>query len=82
MQQYNKDHEAINKAAWEEREVVRRAKLKRPPKKPRQWKYTEANGAMVRKATKGGIDWIRYRFEVLEKKFIPFLRSLGPRYIA
>jgi hypothetical protein len=37
---------------------------------------------MVRKATGGGIDWIRYRFEILEAKFMPFMRQLGPQFTA
>lgn len=82
IQQYNEQHEAIHRAAWEEQEVVRRAQLKRPPKEPRVWRHTEETGAMVRKATGDGIDWIRYRFEILEAKFIPFAQRLGSGFIA
>ena len=82
IRRYNEEHEAAHKAAWEEKEVIRRSQLKRPPKEPRVWKHTEETGAMVRKATKGGIDWIRYRFEVLEGKFMPFVRQLGPEFFA
>jgi hypothetical protein len=37
---------------------------------------------MVRNTTKGGIDWVRYRFKVLKSRFIPFMRKLGPGHIA
>jgi len=82
IRQYNEDHEAAHKAAWEAEETIRRAQLKRPPRVPRTWKHTEQTGAMVRKATGGGIDWVRYRFEILEAKFMPFMSTLGQSFIA
>jgi hypothetical protein len=82
IQQYNQQHEATDRAIWEEQEVIRRSKLKRPPKVPRAWRYDDETGTMVRKVTGGGIDWIRYCFEILEARYMPFMRILGPQFIA
>jgi len=82
IQEYNRQHEATDRAILEEQEVIRRARLKRPPKQPRTWKYTKETGAMTRDGKGGEIDWIRYRFEILEPRFMPFVRKLGPQFIA
>ena len=37
---------------------------------------------MERGSKRGGIDWIRYQNEVLKRLFIPFMKKLGPRYLA
>lgn len=44
-----------------------------PGKKP-VWRWTEKNGNLVRNASRGGIDWYRYKTEILEPKLLPFAR--------
>jgi len=82
MGKYNKSHEADDRAKWEAEEVIRRSTLKRPPKKMREWKYTAERGAMTRDRKKGGIDWMRYQYETLRPRFLPFMRQLGPDFVA
>jgi len=82
IDRYNRAHEAKDKEKWIASEYVRRSKLKRPPKKMREWKYTAKTGAMERGNKKGGIDWIRYQYEILRPRFLPFMKKLGPDFIA
>src|SRR5436190_5994229 len=79
---HEEQSEEEDKAKWIEAEHIRRAGLKRPPKKMKEWKYTASTGAMERGSKRGGIVFIRYQHEVLQPLFIPFMRALGPGYIA
>lgn len=74
VDKYNKEHEPIDRENWELAEGMDRLRLDRnkPGKKPR-WRYTAARGKMERKAKAGGIDWMRYQYEVLRPKFVPFI---------
>jgi transposase len=56
----------------------------RRPGRKAVWKHTEANGAKVRKAQRGGIDWYRYQNECLVPHFAPYAercRKDNPRTI-
>jgi hypothetical protein len=47
---------------WELSTRVRRMNLqRRPPGKKPQWRFTKANGKLVREGKAGGNDWYRYR---------------------
>ena len=92
IQDWNEEHEEEHKVQWEEETQARREtalqaiQLATPGRKKLkgkvpQWKHTEKTGAMTRKG-KGGIDWIRYRYELLEPVFLPYMRSLGPGFVA
>ncbi|KJZ76058.1 hypothetical protein HIM_04514 [Hirsutella minnesotensis 3608] len=73
---WNKENEARLKQEWEITNDMRRINLRRkPPGKKPEWKFTKANGRWERK-TKGGIDSLRYKHEVLLPLFFPFLESL------
>ena len=57
---------------------MRRMNLTCPEKSPGQsptWKFTEENGAVVRKKGKRGIDWWRYQQVILKPKLIPFAQE-------
>lgn len=68
--------EEKNKAAWELETRMRRINLTQnhSGRKP-VWKYTKANGAIVRDKGKGRIDWYRYQKEILIPKLMPFARE-------
>jgi hypothetical protein len=40
--------------------------------RPAQWRFTKANGKLVREAKRGGIDWFRYLNHVVCQKIFPF----------
>lgn len=63
------------RAEWELVNGMRRLRATRntPGKKP-TWKWTEKNGKLVRNSSKGGINWYRYKREILESKLLPFAR--------
>lgn len=83
MDDYNVAHEAEDRAVWEIETRMRRTRIDRQPVgRTPQWKYTKATGKMVREGKSGGIDWMRYQMEVLEPKFVPFLKSLPAGHIA
>lgn len=50
---------------------VRRIGLRRsPPGKKPQWRFTKANGKLIRDSKAGGIDWYRYiQFILFEKLY-------------
>ena len=72
----NKEREPEAKAAWELSTNLRRVRLDRPGKTPRikpKWKFTKERGLLERDPKgKGGIDWWRYRMNILLPKLIPF----------
>lgn len=67
--------EAECKAAWEIETAMRRLRITRniSRKKP-TWRWNEQTGKLVRKATRGGIDWYRYYKVILQKKLLPFAK--------
>ena len=77
ISEYNAAHEAIDRATWESEERLTPS----GKKSKKKWKYTAKTGKMEVKG-KGGINWIRYQHEVLVPKFLPFVRKLGPGFIA
>ena len=72
----NKQREPEARAAWEIETSLRRIRLNRPGKTPGiqpQWKYTKGRGFLARDPQgKGGIDWWRYRVNILLPKLVPF----------
>ena len=57
---------------------MRRMNLTCPEKSPEQspiWKFTEKNGAVVRKKSKGDIDWWWYQQIILRPKLISFAKK-------
>lgn len=72
----NGEKEAEAKEQWELETAFRRINLSRKPggKKP-TWKFTKANGALVRTAAKGGIDFWRYQKIILNGKLLPFAKQ-------
>ncbi len=55
-------------------ECLRIANQNIPGRKP-QWVFSEKTGKYVRSATRGGIDWWRYRTIVLEPLLLPFAKE-------
>lgn len=78
IQKLNGEREPELKAQWELDVGFRRGlDLKRPGKVPgRQpvWKFDKAHGKLER-SKKGGIDWWRYRNDILLPKLIPFCQK-------
>ncbi|KJZ69977.1 hypothetical protein HIM_10622 [Hirsutella minnesotensis 3608] len=76
VKRWNKEQEPRLKAEWELTNGVRRICLNRqvPGKKP-VWRFTKKTGKWLR-SSKGGIDAIRYRYEVLLPLYFPFLEGL------
>src|SRR5262249_49084592 len=77
---YIDDWNSKNKARlhleWELEKGLSRLGLKNKPGKKPAWRFDKAHGKMVREGRAGGIDWIRYRHEVLIPHYWPFLDSL------
>jgi transposase len=63
------------KLNWELEIGMRRVRITRniPGKKP-VWKWTKANGKLVRSSSRG-IDWYRYQKIILHEKLLPFARE-------
>jgi transposase len=76
VKRWNQEQEPLLKTEWELVNGVRRIRLNRqiPGKKP-AWRFTKKTGKWVR-SSKGGIDAIRYRHEVLLPLYFPFLEGL------
>ena len=71
----NKEREPELKATWELKTHMARIRLRaRVPGRKPQWKFDKAHGLLERDTT-GGIDWWRYRHEILQKKLIPFAQK-------
>lgn len=76
MDKYNAEHEAEDREKWELETAMRRMGIARNKGGPKpKWVYNEKTGKQVRKG-KGGIDWIRYREEILKPRYIPFMKRL------
>ena len=63
--------EVAHCTAWELETGMARLGLRNKPGRKPIWKYTEANGAAVRKKGKGGIDWYRYQEVIFKPKLLP-----------
>ncbi|KJZ69608.1 hypothetical protein HIM_03090 [Hirsutella minnesotensis 3608] len=76
VKRWNQEQEPLLKTEWELVNGVRRIRLNKqiPGKKP-AWRFTKKTGKWVR-SSKGGIDAIRYRHEVLLPLYFPFLEGL------
>ena len=63
------------KLAWEIETAMQRLRITRNirGRKP-TWKWNEKNGKLIRKASRGGIDWYRYYKEILQKRLLPFAK--------
>jgi transposase len=80
MKSHNDPLVEAARADWELTKPMERLNIKRnkPGPKP-TFKFTEAQGAMVRNKDSKGIDWMRYQQEILVPRFIPFLKDLASR---
>jgi hypothetical protein len=75
ISQLNSELEPLAKAKWELNTGLERLGLRsRPGRKP-VWKFTKATGKLSR-SQKGGIDWYRYRKEILLERLFPFIRQI------
>src|SRR6266516_2393529 len=75
IDEWNTTNEARLRTEWEREKGMSRLGLKGKPGRKPAWKFDKHHGKMVREG-KGGIDWIRYRYEVLIPYYWPFLDSL------
>jgi transposase len=78
LDEVNKEREEHCRNEWMLSSGLGRVKLARPgktPGKPPIWRFTKANGKWVREKGKGGIDWWRYRVNVLQPLLIPFCKE-------
>ena len=72
----NETFEEALKTEWELSTGVRRMNLRRRPPGPKpKWRFTKANGKLVREGNAGGIDWYRYWKLILLSKVIPFVKE-------
>jgi len=78
-----KDTELMNlaaekeaKEAWELNTAMTRVGLRNRPGRKPTWKFNEQNGAFVRDAKGGGIDWYRYLTHILLPKLLSFATAL------
>ena len=67
-------------AVWELNTRMRRIGLRNQPGPKPQWKFTEADGKLVRNGKKGGIDWYRHQKHILIDKLIPFHGIIQSHY--
>lgn len=72
----NAELEPIKRAEWEFITPFTRLGLRNKPGPRLAWRWNEKNGKLVRKS-KGGIDWYRYRKEILLPKLFPHARRCG-----
>lgn len=72
----NKLLELVCKTKWELETGLRRLRVTRnfSGKKP-IWRWSKKTGKLVRKGTRGGIDWYRYYKVILEGKLLLFAKS-------
>jgi len=70
----NEELEPLKKAAWELESGMTRLGLRaRPGPKPK-WKFDQKTGKLARGGGKG-IDWWRYKEEILLPKLLPFAKE-------
>ncbi|RYP20116.1 hypothetical protein DL765_002958 [Monosporascus sp. GIB2] len=79
--EYNLQVEPDARKEWELEVAMRRLDLARAKGGPKpKWTFKPEYGKQERNAKKGGIDWIRYREEVLKPLYLPFLEGLRAKY--
>jgi hypothetical protein len=73
----NAELEPVKRQEWEATQAIQRLDIKRNKsgKKP-VWRWNKANGKLSRDSKRGGIDWWRYRKEILMPKLIPYAQKL------
>jgi hypothetical protein len=78
IQQLNDDIESILQEQWEFNTAINRLDLRQLPERKPRWRFTEANGKLVRKGN-GGIDWYRSDnpFISLTKKVTNTITDIG-----
>ena len=74
MRQINTQNEPTKKLEWELSTGVSRLGLRNNPGRKPTWKWDEKHGKLVRRRG-NGIDWWRYKTEVLESKLLPFAKE-------
>jgi transposase len=80
LEELNQQREEPCRQEWLLANGLRRVNIARPgktPGKPPEWKWNKAHGKWAREKGKGGIDWWRYRVNVLEPLLIPFAKEHG-----
>jgi hypothetical protein len=78
LEELNKEREEDCRQQWQLNNGLRRVNIARPgktPGKPPEWKWNKSNGKWTREKGKGGIDWWRYRVNVLKPLLIPFAKE-------
>jgi hypothetical protein len=77
LDEINAEHEPECRQAWEAAQVLMDLHWdgKRRPGHPPQWRFSKANGKLVRDAGKCGIDWFCYLRSVVVPKLFPFVES-------
>lgn len=74
IKKLNEENEPIMKAEWELNTGVERLGLRGKPGPKPQWKFDKDHGKLSCSG-RGGIDWWRYKTEVLEAKLLPFAKE-------
>jgi hypothetical protein len=75
MEEVNQGLEEECRLEWELATAMRRLNVKRKVGGVKLiWRWNEKNGKLVRKVSKGGIDWYRYYKKILEAKLLPFAK--------
>jgi hypothetical protein len=80
LEEINQQREAACQKEWEIANSLNRVDLKRKGKTPGkvpQWKWDKKHGKWTREKGKGGIDWWRYRVNVLEPLLLPHCKKHG-----
>jgi hypothetical protein len=76
LDSWNESLEPEYRRRWEAAQtLLLLSRNRRQRGRPAQWKFTKANGKLVREAKRGGIDWFRYLLKVVPKIF-PFAERL------
>jgi hypothetical protein len=69
---WNELREPERRQRWEDaRLLIHLSRGGRERGQPAQWRFTKANDKLVREAKRGGIDWLRYLFQVVVPKNFP-----------
>lgn len=75
ISELNTTLEPLRREEWELTSAMGRTGLRNRPGKTPIWKWNEQNGKLVRKGTKGGVDWWRYQAKILIPRLIPFAQE-------
>ena len=71
---WNEQLEPVCKEDWEITNGIRRLALRNLPGRRPTWRWTRKTGKLVRDS-KGGIDWYRYRSNIILPRLIPFAQA-------